>query len=63
MEGGILDTSKVTEHPRPPLGIKPKWLHDEQRREDIIEAAFRCYEAKKPIPIEWINEYNERLPK
>lgn len=43
----------------PPVGIKPKWLHDEHRREEIIEGIIRFHDGKKQIPLEWILEYNE----
>lgn len=42
-----------------PLGIMPKYIHDEQRREELKQAINRFLEADQPIPIEWIEEYNE----
>ena len=46
-------------HPEPPLGIKPRTIHDEQRRDEIIDACNRYIEAKKAIPYEWIEELFE----
>jgi hypothetical protein len=42
-----------------PLGLKPKYIADEERKKDIISATQRYLEAGKKIPIEWIEEYNE----
>lgn len=43
---------------KPPLGLKPKWLHDEQRLDEVVAAINRYIEAKKLIPQEWMEEYN-----
>lgn len=45
--------------PKPPLGLKPRWLHDAFRTYDIVSALERYIEVRKPIPIEWVEEYNE----
>lgn len=44
---------------KPPLGLKPKYLHDRQRQNEIIEAINRYTEARKVIPLDWIAEYNQ----
>lgn len=44
---------------KPPLGLVPKWVRQEQRCSEIREAIDRYTDASKPIPIEWIEEYNE----
>lgn len=46
---------------RPPLGIKPRHIHDRERLEEIDGAITRFIEATYPIPIEWIKERNEIL--
>lgn len=43
----------------PPLGLKPKWIHDAQRIREIFEAMERYSDAEKPIPREWIDELRE----
>lgn len=43
---------------KPPLGIKPQWLHDLSRASDIKDAICRYLEASKEIPLIWIVEYN-----
>lgn len=44
---------------KPPLGLKPRYIHDEQRVDDICRAMIRYMNNKQPIPIEWLEEYNE----
>lgn len=44
---------------RPPSGITPRFLWDEKRRDDIRGAIIRYLDADKPIPPEWVEEYNE----
>jgi hypothetical protein len=44
---------------KPPLGIMPRYLHDESRMIEIYSAVSRYYHAGKAIPVEWIEEYNE----
>jgi len=48
-----------TKHVRPPLGIKPRFILDEYRRVEILEAIDRFIDAGEPINIAWIEEYNE----
>lgn len=44
---------------KPPLGLTPKSVWDTHRLIEIKEAIKRYIEVNKPIPIEWIEEYNE----
>ncbi|GLI90449.1 MBL fold metallo-hydrolase [Bacillus subtilis] len=53
--------SKAVE--KPPLGVTPRWLHDELRFKELSEAIERFREACKPIPEVWVNEYNSYLKK
>lgn len=48
---------------RPPLGLIPRWVKDEQRYIEVCAAISRYYNAGKKIPIEWIEEYNELIDK
>lgn len=43
---------------KPPLGVIPKWIHDEHRREDVGSAIIRYVEACLPVDPEWVEEYN-----
>lgn len=45
--------------PKPPLGVTPKYVWDLMRLRDLQGAIARRYEAEMPIPIEWVEEYNE----
>lgn len=44
---------------KPPLGITPRWLLDEERAIEIEQAIMRYNEVDYPIPVEWIQELNE----
>jgi hypothetical protein len=42
---------------RPPLGLKPKWIHDKQRQVEILKAINRYLSAGKTPPKEWAIEF------
>ena len=44
---------------KPPLGLTPKYIHDNMRISEIINAVYRYMDVRKEIPEEWIKEYNE----
>jgi hypothetical protein len=44
---------------KPPLGLIPKWLRQEERLKEIREAMLRYLEADVEIPEEWIEEFLE----
>ena len=46
---------------RPPIGIKPKKLHDEERFNQLHEAIYERASSTLEIPIEWVQEYNEYI--
>ncbi|CAJ0701612.1 hypothetical protein LMG19089_02882 [Ralstonia edaphis] len=41
---------------KPPLGLKPKHIHDKERAEEILAAIDRYVAARKVVPAEWIDE-------
>lgn len=43
----------------PPIGVKPRFIHDEQRLDEIEKAIVRFAGARWPIPDEVTEEYNE----
>jgi len=45
-------------HIKPPLGLKPKWVHDDQRKIEILQAIERYNIAGIAIPKEWQEELN-----
>lgn len=46
---------------KPPLGVKPRWLHDEERLKDLGGAIYRYLNEQYPITLDWIKEYNELI--
>jgi hypothetical protein len=44
---------------KPPIGIKPKFIHDEHRMQEIAEAIERFLKRGYEIPLAWIVEYNQ----
>ena len=45
----------------PPLGIVPRYIHDELRAREIIAAVLRYLDAVKPVPREWLEELFDRV--
>jgi hypothetical protein len=43
---------------KPPIGLKPKKIHDEQRYLEVCAAIARYYNAGMKIPLEWVREHN-----
>lgn len=46
---------------KPPIGIKPRKIHDFQRLEELFEATLRYMEAKKKVPREWVDEIRDLI--
>ncbi|MCK9576618.1 MAG: hypothetical protein M0R51_11900 [Clostridia bacterium] len=53
-----IQPTHVTTQEKPPLGIMPARLFYEERTNQIIEAMNRYIQVNKPIPNEWVKEYN-----
>lgn len=49
------------ENKLPPIGLRPKFVRYNKVFVEVCEAISRYYEAGEPIPIEWVQEYNELL--
>ena len=41
---------------KPPIGLKPRHIHETDRQHDIIHAIIRWHDAGKQIPGEWVKE-------
>ncbi len=54
----FLPFSNCNTKKRPTLGLKPKYIHDEQRKTEIEDAIKRFLDDGKSVPKEWIEEYN-----
>lgn len=58
-----LNNDSAPKSKRPPIGLKPRYIHDHERYIEICGAIQRYYDAGKKIPVEWIEEYNELVEK
>jgi hypothetical protein len=56
-----LEADKQPVKPKPPLGIRPRFLCDELRLRDINDAIDRYKKAEKTIPGEWLTERRELI--
>ena len=61
---GICDTCRfgtyaATQKERPPIGLYPRFLHDEKRLDDVTQAIQRYMNAHETVPAEWWDECNE----
>lgn len=54
-------SGEYKKHIKPPIGLKPKIFHDEQRLKSIDEVIERYIKANEEIPIEWFEERNDLL--
>lgn len=45
----------------PPLGLKPRYLVEEERLHEIFAAIMRYRKVNKEIPESWIEEFNELI--
>jgi len=46
---------------KPPIGLKPKWIHDLNRMAEVLESIARYARDQKPIPEEWLEEAHELM--
>ena len=44
---------------KPPIGLTPRWVHNELRAISILSAMQRYIIARTPIPDEWFDELRE----
>lgn len=56
-----MQTTNKTAVPKPPLGLKPKYIHDKARVKEILDAMERYSYQRFPVPIEWIEELRELI--
>lgn len=56
-----MDFAELAAHlaPKPPIGVKVRNLHDEERANALDEAMIRYLNEDLPFPIEWATEWNE----
>ena len=53
----LLDKFDKNNNIRPPIGLKPKFIHYQERQIAIIDAINRYLEAGKSPPKEWVLEF------
>lgn len=46
---------------RAPFGVVPKFIHNEQRLDELALGIKRYINARYKLPVEWIIEYNELI--
>jgi hypothetical protein len=51
------DKGEATERKAPPIGVMPRWLHEERRRKELSEAVTRFRQSQTPVPVEWLTEW------
>lgn len=56
-----MQTTNEMAVPKPPLGLKPKYIHDKARVKEILDAIERYSYQRFPVPIEWIEELRELI--
>lgn len=57
VDGVLTYRRRIT--PKPPLGLKPRKLHDEDRLNEVRSAIRRYVVARLDVPAEWLTEYFE----
>lgn len=50
------NTSSASDNKKPPVGLRPRWMSEDERINEIFEAILRYHKARKEVPIEWIEE-------
>jgi len=46
---------------KPPIGLRPRFMNDTERFNEVTRAIERYRAAQLKIPIEWVEEYNELI--
>lgn len=49
----------MSEMQKPPIGLKPRWIHDSQRAKEILDAIERYTDSNMSIPKAWIEELKD----
>ena len=53
------EVNKMSELKKPPLGLKPRWVHDSRRAKDILDAIERYTDVNMSIPKAWVKELKD----
>ena len=60
---GLVMEDNKNVYTKPPIGVKPRWLHDSERLKDILDAIERYTNADLPIPKDWVIELRDLFSK
>lgn len=55
------DTNAGVKIDKPPIGIKPRKIHDFQRLTELFAAVLRYMEHEKKVPWEWVDEIRDLI--
>lgn len=53
----------MKKYKKPPLGVKPRFIWEEERIEALQDAMKRHIENGFMVPVEWAQEHNELITK
>lgn len=59
---GKLRTKEALSSLEPPLGVKPRFIHNKERIEDITNAMLRMLSCNTEIYVEWNEELRDLIP-
>ena len=55
------DTNEGVKTDAPPIGIKPRKIHDFQRLTELFAAVLQYMESEKKVPWEWVDEIRDLI--
>lgn len=58
-ESTKMDPAQEIKGVRPAIGIKPRKIHELERRDDLATTIVRYASLNLPVQKEWVDEYNE----
>jgi hypothetical protein len=54
---------KPPPYKKPPIGLKPRFIHEEARLDQVNAAIRRYHNDGRQIPLEWVQEHNDLVKK
>lgn len=52
---------RIPKSQRPPLGLMPRKIHQDNRFRDVADAINRYCNTGLKIPVKWVKEYNDLI--
>ena len=59
----VIDFDNIEKINKPPMGLRPRFIIDEERLKEVKSAIIRYLDAQILVPVEWLKEYNELIKK